>query len=107
MLSVLEGIPYQADGMGKRKLVDEKHLLVMQIALRAGQSVPRHNVNSNVHLLVLSGEVAVTIDNGGQMLKQGDLLPVAFKSSMSIKNLREQEATFLVIKAPNPGETQK
>ncbi|NLE91398.1 MAG: hypothetical protein GX598_02485 [Elusimicrobia bacterium] len=107
MLNVLQGIPYQAEGMGKRKLVDEKHLLVMQIALRAGQAVPQHNANSNVHLLVLSGEVTVTIDNDGHMLKQGDLLAVAFKSAMSIKNIGAQEATFLVIKTPNPCEMQK
>ncbi|MFA5429786.1 MAG: hypothetical protein WC329_01335 [Candidatus Omnitrophota bacterium] len=107
MLSVLEGIPYQAVGMGERKLVDEKHLPVMRIALRAGESVPRHNADSNVHLLVLSGEVTVSIDNGGHMLKQGYFLPVAFKSSMSIKNIGEKEATFLVIKTPNPGEMQK
>ena len=55
----------------------------------------------------MSGEVMVTIDNGGHMFKQGDFLPVAFKSSMSIKNIGEQEATFLVVKTPNPGEMQK
>ena len=57
MNNVLENIPYQEEGVGKRKLVDEKYLLMMQAALRPGQSVPQHNANSNVHLVVLKGEV--------------------------------------------------
>ena len=39
MKNVLEGTPFADGGAGIRKLVDEKHLLVMQIALKPGQLV--------------------------------------------------------------------
>ena len=103
-MNVLENIPYSDEGMGRRKIVDEKHMLVIQIALKSGQMVPRHNANSNVRLLVLKGEVTVDLDGSGNRIKEGDMLPVVFKTSMVIKNSGENDATFLVIKTPNPSE---
>lgn len=103
-MNVLENIPYNDDKMGNRKLVDEKHLLVMQIALRPGQSVSQHNANSHVYLLILKGDVTVTLTDVDYAVKDGDLLPVVFQTPMSIKNTGVQDATFLVIKTPNPSE---
>lgn len=104
MENVLENIPYQEEGMGRRKLVDEKYLLMMQVALCSGQSVPQHNANSNVHLVVLKGEVVVNLDGIDNMAKEGALLPVANKTPMNIKNKSQGNATFLIIKTPNPSE---
>jgi quercetin dioxygenase-like cupin family protein len=104
-MNIFDGIPYNHETMGKRKLVDEKHLLVMQIALKPGQSVPRHNANSNVHLLIVRGdELIVNLDGTDNKVKEGDLLPVAFKTSMVIKNTGKADAAFLVLKTPNPRE---
>lgn len=106
-MNVLENIPYKDDKMGNRKLVDEKHLLVMQIALKPGQSVPQHNANSNVHLLVLRGDVTVNLSGADNQAKEGDLLPVAYQTPMVIKNTGNLDATFLVFKTPNPSEIGK
>jgi len=38
MKNVLTDIPYTEGQMGKRQLVDEKHLLLMQVALKPGRS---------------------------------------------------------------------
>lgn len=103
-MNLLENIPYSDEQMGKRKIVDQKHLLIMQIALKPGQSVPEHNANSNVHLLVLKGSITVTLNNMTVKLKEGDLLPVEYQAPMSIKNNSDENATFLVIKTPNPSE---
>ena len=62
MKNVFEDIPYTDGQMGKRQLVGETHLLVMQVALQPGQQVPPHNANSNVHLLIVEGQVIVTLD---------------------------------------------
>ena len=43
MKNVLADIPYADGQAGKRKLIDEKHLFVMQVALKPGQQVPQHN----------------------------------------------------------------
>jgi quercetin dioxygenase-like cupin family protein len=103
-MNVLKNVPYNDDKMGIRKLVDEKHLLLMQIALRPGQSVPRHNANSNVYLLVIKGDLTVDLDGSENLVKEGDLLPVTYQTPMIISNTGYIDATFLVFKTPNPGE---
>jgi len=105
--NVLEGVPYADAGMGRRKVVDEKHLLIMQIALKPGQAVPEHPANSNVRLLVLEGEMIVVLAGAETPAKKGDLLPVAFRTLMSIRNESRGNATFLVIKTPNPSEMKE
>ena len=102
--NVLAGIPYADGQAGKRKLVDEKHLFVMQVALKPGQEVPQHNANSNVHLLIVEGEVVVTLDGKETIATKGDLIPVTFKTLMSIRNASKQNASFLNIRSPNPSE---
>ncbi len=103
-MNVLENIPYNDSKMGNRKVVDEKHLLIMQIALKPGQSVPPHNANSHVHLLVVRGALTVTLSGADNHVKEGDLLPVAYQTPMIITNTGREDATFLVLKTPNPSE---
>lgn len=103
-INVFQDTPYSEDAFGRRKLVDEKHLLLMQIGLLPGQSVPQHNANSNVHLLLLEGRVVVTLDGVERPIQRGDLLPVVFGTPMSIRNASDEKATFMVLKTPNPSE---
>jgi quercetin dioxygenase-like cupin family protein len=103
-MNIFENIPYNDAHMGTRKLVDENHILIMQIALEPGQSVPQHNANSNVHLLTIKGLLNVNLDGADNEVKEGDLLPVAYKTPMIIKNIGNEKATFLVLKTPNPSQ---
>ncbi len=103
-MNVFENIPYNDEKMANRKLVDEKYLLVMQIALKPGQSVPGHNANSNVHLLILKGAVMVSLDGVDTQASEGALLPVKYLTPMMIKNNGDTEAAFLVLKTPNPSQ---
>ena len=105
--NLLEGAPYNDSGMGKRKLVDENYLWMMQAALKPGQIVPQHNANSNVHIIILDGEVVINLSGKDITAKKGDLVPVAFKTPMNIKNSSETNATFVIIKTPNPGQMDK
>lgn len=104
MNNVLENMPFQDEKMGSRKLVDEKYLQLMQAALKPGQSVPQHNANSNVHILVVRGEVVINLDGTEVFAKEGSLLPVIHKTAMNIKNKSDRDASFLIIKTPNPSE---
>ncbi|MBN2119562.1 MAG: cupin domain-containing protein [Candidatus Omnitrophica bacterium] len=106
-MNILENIPYSDVKMSNRKIVDEKHLLVMQIALKPGQSVPQHNANSHVHLLVMRGALTVNLDGVDNQVREGDLLPVAYQTPMIINNSGSDDATFLVFKTPNPSEMRK
>lgn len=104
ILKLLEQVPYSEKGMGFRKVVDHKHVQVMQIALQPGQRVPDHNANSNVHILVLQGEVVFNLADQDFTVRQGCMLPVAFETPMRIRNAGQENATFIVIKTPNPSE---
>lgn len=104
MTNILQNIPYQDEKMGSRKLVDEKYLQLMQAALKPGQSVPRHNANSNVHILVVRGEVAINLDGTEIIANEGSLVPVIHRTPMNIRNQSEKDASFLIIKTPNPSE---
>jgi len=104
MKNVLTDIPYMEGQMGKRQLVDEKHLLVMQVALKPAQQVPEHRANSNVHLLVVEGQITATLAGQEVVAAKGALIPVAFKTLMSLRNETTENASFLILKTPNPGE---
>jgi quercetin dioxygenase-like cupin family protein len=104
MNNVLENIPFQDEKMGSRKLVDEKYLQLMQAALKPGQTVPQHNANSNVHILVVRGEVVINLDGTDVLAKEGSLVPVIHQTLMNIKNKSGRDASFLIIKTPNPSE---
>ena len=93
--------------MGQRKLVDQTYLFMMQVALKPGQIVPQHNANSNVHIIVLDGEVVVNLAGKDIAAKKGDLVPITFKTPMGIKNMSRENATFVIIKAPHPGQMEK
>ena len=100
--NVLSGVPYRDGAFGKRKLVDRDELLLMQAALKPGQRVPPHRANSNVHLLILEGDVVVDLDGSRVPAAKGDLMPVAHGTPMHVVNEGEKEATFLIIKTPHP-----
>lgn len=106
MIRLISGAPYSSGEFGRRAVVDQSHLLVMQIALLSGQEVPKHRANSNVHILVIEGTIALTL--GGKTLEAeaGDLVPVPFRTEMSIRNPADTGASFLVIKTPHPREME-
>ena len=107
MQNVLKDIPYADGQMGKRQLVDKKHLLLMQVALKPGQQVPQHNANSNVQLLIVEGQVIVTLAGKEIVAVKGALVPVAFKTLMSVRNDSKENASFLIVKTPNPSEMEQ
>lgn len=104
MNNILEDMPYQEQKMGSRKLADEKHILIMQAALKPGQSVPQHNTNSNVHILVVSGEIIINLNGTESLAKEGSLVPIVYKTTMSVINRSNKDTSFLIIKTPNPTE---
>jgi quercetin dioxygenase-like cupin family protein len=107
-VNVLMDIPYAEEGMGKRKLVDEEHLLMMQAALKPGQKVPDHQANSNVHILVVEGTVIVQLDETtDHVLPKGSLLPVEYGTPMHIRNEGDENAAFLIMKTPHPSHMKE
>jgi quercetin dioxygenase-like cupin family protein len=105
--NLLASPPYSDTEMGNKMLVNQTELLMMQVALKPGQMVPQHNANSHVHIIVLEGDVVVNLSGKDMPAKKGDLVPIAFKTPMNIKNMSKENATFIIIKTPNPNQMEK
>lgn len=101
-INVLKEIPYLDERIGRRKLVEEDYLLVMQAALKPGQAVPDHRADSHVHLLVVEGEITVGLDGKETRATPGEIVAVAPGTEMKIVNRSDQNASFLIIKTPHP-----
>jgi quercetin dioxygenase-like cupin family protein len=96
-------IPYEHDAFGKRKVVDEENLLMMQVALKPGQATPRHAAWGDLHILVIKGQVKVSHGDRETAAPEGTVLRLANGTPMSVSNESGDNASFLVMKAPNPG----
>jgi quercetin dioxygenase-like cupin family protein len=105
--NLLASPPYSDSEMGSKMLVNQTHLLMMQAALKPGQMVPQHNANSHVNIIVLEGDVVINLAGKDMPAKKGDLVPIAFKTPMNIKNMSKENATFIIIKTPNPSQMEK
>ncbi len=101
-INVYREIPYRDEGMGRRKLVEEDYLLLMQAALKPGQAVPVHRADSNVHILVVEGELSIGLDGDEVKAEKGDIVPSAPGTEMKIVNRSDANAAFLIIKTPHP-----
>jgi len=105
--NLLVAPPYSDTIMGKKTLVDQTYLLMMQVALKPGQMVPQHMANSHVHIIVLEGNVIIDLAGKDIPAKKGDFVAIAFKTPMNIKNMSKEKATFVIIKSPNPSQMEK
>lgn len=87
----------------RRNLADIPELQMNLVTLPPEQSLPAHNANSNVRLLVLQGELMV--DLGGEIVTLGahEMADASIGTPMQIMNHSAVNTAFLVIKTPNPG----
>lgn len=86
----------------RKNLADIPELEMNLVTLPPGQSLPAHNANSDVRLLVLQGEL--TVDLAGEMVKLGvhEMADATVGTPMQIMNRSAVNTAFLVIKTPRP-----
>ena len=90
------------DAFIRKNLVDIPELEMNLVTLPAGKSLPAHNANSNVRLLVLQGEL--TVELRGEVAKLGvhEMADAVIGTPMQITNQSTVNTAFLVIKTPRP-----
>lgn len=88
-----------------QRLADADEVQINFVRLKAHKSLPAHNTDSNVRLLVLDGEITLTVDGEVDSLGVCEMAAIAFDTPMQIRNLGNREAAFVVIKAPGPGRS--
>ncbi|NLN77680.1 MAG: hypothetical protein GX141_02020 [Armatimonadetes bacterium] len=90
------------EAFGRKNLANIPELQMNLVMLPAGQSVPGHNANSNVRLLVLQGKLTVELDGQRTELQTHEMVDTVLGTPMQIMNLSDTNTAFLVIKTPNP-----
>lgn len=100
MVDLFDQIPYNDDGFGKRFLVDSHSIKLIQVALHPGQTIPPHNTNGDINILVLQGELSLKRGETVNLIRHGMLTPVGYNTPMQITNTSTVDATFLIIKTP-------
>lgn len=86
----------------RKNLANIPELQMNLVTLPAGQSLPAHNANSNVRLLVLQGELTVDLNGAIVKLKVHEMADAVTGTPMEIMNQSANNTAFLVIKTPNP-----
>jgi quercetin dioxygenase-like cupin family protein len=103
MINLYKDIPYKSEAMGKRFLVMREDLRIVQVALKAGQSVPEHGTDGNVNILVLKGELNISVSDKTKTTTEGSFIGIPTDTQMQVRNDSANDATFLIIKTPKPG----
>lgn len=85
------------------KVLDDDEVMINHIILNQGESLPQHDSNSNVYMLIVRGAVTVACaDKAAVRYAHGSIVNIPGKVSMRITNADLNQAEFFVIKAPSP-----
>ncbi len=103
MINLYKDIPYESETMGKRFLVMRDDLRIVQVALKAGQSIPEHVTDGNVSILVLKGELNIFASGKSEPAAEGSFTGIQSDTKMRVSNNSVNDATFMIIKTPKPG----
>ena len=87
-----------------KRLADIPDAQLNLVCLSPHQALPAHNTNSNVRLLVLLGELTLTVSDETDNLAIHEMTAIPFDMPMQIRNDSDSNAAFLVIKTPNPSQ---
>ncbi len=85
------------------KIVDDDNLIINHMVLPQGESLPEHFSNSNVYLVIVSGQMILTLDEqNAHRYTRGEIVNIPYHTKMNITNADEDVLEFFVVKAPNP-----
>lgn len=86
------------------KLIDDDVAAINHIILPYLESVPKHDSNSNIYLIIVSGTMSVKLnDQPIHEYSAGSILSIPNKIHMKISNqMKDSLLEFFIIKAPSP-----
>lgn len=85
------------------KIIDLDNVAINHMVLPPGERLPRHESNSNVYMIVVTG--AVTLGLGGQQphrYGEGSIVEIPMGVTMDVLNEDGGTLEFFVVKAPGP-----
>lgn len=84
-------------------LVNTDDIQIRHVMLPKGEFMPKHISNSNVNLVIVDGEMEITLEDQNPVnYEKGSILSIPFNTKMLIKNENSKMLEFFVLKAPHP-----
>lgn len=85
------------------KIIDDENIVINHVILEKNDLLPEHYSNSNVYLIILSGEITIRLDEEEEKeYKRGSIITIPYNTKMNIKNSKDEQLKFIIVKAPNP-----
>jgi quercetin dioxygenase-like cupin family protein len=85
------------------KIVDTKFAMINHMILGTGDRLPIHNANSNVHMIVVHGEISLKLDEQDvNKYEAGSILEIPYGTKMDVYNEGTDTVELFVVKAPTP-----
>ncbi len=85
------------------RIIDDENLNINHMVLPKGDSLPEHYSNSNVYMIVTSGNIILRLDEQEEHIyPSGSILKIPYKTKMNIYNGHDEILEFFVVKAPSP-----
>jgi len=103
MINLFNDIPYDPGMPGNRFIVDREDLRIVQVALMPGQKIPEHITDGNVSLLVLTGNLDLTVGADTFTAVMGSIIIMPEGTRMQAENVSPNGTAFLITKTPLPG----
>lgn len=85
-----------AKGVSRNKVLDFDQGIVINLQLKAGETIPRHHANTDVIVYVASGEVLFGVEEDQHRMKEGALLHMKPFEKHDIEAIKD--ASMLVFK---------
>lgn len=85
------------------RVIDDCNVAINHMTLSQDTSLPIHNANSNVYMIIVRGQMTIGLDGEAPNVHgAGTILAVPFQSRMNVTNKCPEPLEFFVVKAPNP-----
>jgi len=83
--------------------VNTDDIQIRHVILPHGNFMPKHISNSNVNLVILKGEMTITLEeHEAKNYPEGTILSIPINTKMLIQNVNSDLLEFFVLKAPHP-----
>ena len=91
------------DGKVIEKVVEDDNVGINHMVLRNGEALPVHNANSNVYMIVVRGEISLSLDDQDtHTWPAGSILCIPYKTKMHVFNAGDDPVELFVVKSPSP-----
>jgi quercetin dioxygenase-like cupin family protein len=85
--------------------LNDDNCSIGHVILRPGDEIQEHSTDSNVYLLVVKGELTVTLNTAeSKAFGQGAVVNVPYGTVMGMKNSSANIMELFAFKSPNPSK---